>query len=86
MYEDVLDRLSSRKPSKRSASQASKQPDNQTPVQPRIKATFYLTREDIVAIDRLQIGVFLETGKKPERSQIVSQSIQLLARHQKSAG
>ncbi|MBE0480103.1 MAG: hypothetical protein IBX68_03905 [Dehalococcoidia bacterium] len=42
----------------------------------RIKATFYLNPEDILAIDEVQSNEFRRTGKKPERSQIVSQAIQ----------
>ncbi len=45
---------------------------------PRIKATFYLHPEDILAIDSLQSEEFKGTGKKPERSEIVSRAIQLL--------
>ncbi|MCI0438547.1 MAG: hypothetical protein L0177_05390 [Chloroflexi bacterium] len=42
----------------------------------RIKATFYLEPEDILAIDHLQSEEFRETGKKPERSVLVSRAIQ----------
>jgi len=52
--------------------------------QPRVKATFYLSREDVLVIDRLQSTVFMQTGKKPERSLIVSQALQLLAGEGKS--
>ena len=48
--------------------------------QPRIKATFYLSREDILIIDRLQSSALMETGRKPERSHLISQAIQLLGR------
>jgi hypothetical protein len=54
------------------------QPDSQTPKQPRVKATFYLNSEDIVAIDRMQTDEFQRTGKKPERSELVSRAVQLL--------
>ncbi len=52
--------------------------DNQPSDRPRIKATFYLMPEDIVIIDRIQTQEFIRTGKKPQRSEIVSRAIQLL--------
>jgi hypothetical protein len=54
------------------------QPDSQPVKQPRVKATFYLNSEDIVAIDQMQTEQFQRTGKKPERSELVSRAIQLL--------
>ncbi|MDQ3704979.1 MAG: hypothetical protein M3437_07120 [Chloroflexota bacterium] len=56
--------------------------DSQTVKQPRVKATFYLNPEDIVAIDQMQTEDFKRTGKKPERSHIVSRAIQNLLRQQ----
>ncbi len=57
-----------------------KQPADQPETPPRrIKATFYLTPRDIVTIDRIQTEEFLRTGKKPQRSEIVSRALQLLA-------
>jgi hypothetical protein len=53
-----------------------KPPRGQPSKQQRIKATFYLNPEDILAIDEMQSGEFRRTGKKPERSQIVSRAIQ----------
>jgi hypothetical protein len=47
-------------------------------VHPRVKATFYLYPEDIVTIDRIQMQAFLSTGKKPQRSEIVSRALRLL--------
>jgi predicted Ser/Thr protein kinase len=44
----------------------------------RIKATFYLYPEDILAIDYIQSEEFKRSRKKPERSEIVSKAIQLL--------
>jgi hypothetical protein len=41
----------------------------------RFKATFYLDIEDIKAIDDLQATEMQMTGKKPEKSQIVSRAI-----------
>ena len=80
MYGDVLDRITERKPSKRSAVETAGHPAVPTVEQPRIKATFYLSREDILVIDRLQMSAFMDTGKKPERSHIMSRALQLLAR------
>jgi hypothetical protein len=61
-------------------------PDSQTsgqpsapPVKPsRVKATFYLNPDDIIAIDTMQTAEFRRTGKKPERSELVSRAIQEL--------
>jgi hypothetical protein len=44
--------------------------------QARIKATFYLNPEDVLAIDEMQSEEFRQTGTTPERSHIVSQAIQ----------
>ena len=44
----------------------------------RIKATFYLEPDDVVAIDVMLTEEFKRTGKKPERSQLVSHAIQHL--------
>ena len=47
------------------------------PAKPRrIKATFYLHPEDIIAIDEMQTKRFREHGKKPEKSELVSEAIQ----------
>ena len=54
-----------------------KRPEQRPLKQRRIKATFYLNPEDVLAIDEMQSNEFRRTGKKPERSEIVSQAIQL---------
>ena len=54
----------------------SKKPVNRTEGRTRIKATFYLNPEDVLAIDSMQSEEFRQTGKKPERSEIVSRAIQ----------
>jgi hypothetical protein len=64
--------------------ETSKHPNSQTVKQPRVKATFYLNPEDIVAIDQMQTEDFKRTGKKPERSHIVSKAIQNLFSQQNS--
>ena len=86
MYGDVLDRLIDRKPSRQKAVQTSGRANGQTETHPRIKATFHLSMDDVLAIDRLQITMFSKTGKKPERSHIVSEALQLLAKHNKIKG
>ncbi len=58
--------------------------DNKAAKTQRIKATFYLEVADIVAIDRMQTEEFTRTGKKPERSHLVSRAIQALAKQQGS--
>jgi hypothetical protein len=69
-------------------SQTVKQQDSLTvsqldskPAKPRrIKATFYLYPEDIIAIDEMQTKRFREHGKKPEKSELVSEAIQALSK------
>ena len=51
------------------------------PAKPRrIKATFYLHPEDIIAIDEMQTQRFREYGKKPEKSALVSEAIQAFSK------
>ena len=64
--------------------QPSEHPDSKTVKQQRIKATFYLQPEDIIAIDEMQTKRFREKGKKPEKSELVSEAIQLLSKQQNS--
>ena len=65
-------------------SKTSKHLPSKTAKQPRIKATFYLTADDIIAIDTMQTNQFRLNGKKPEKSELVSEAIQLLFRQQNS--
>lgn len=60
--------------------EAAEQPERTPAKPPRIKATFYLSRDDIIAIDTMQTEEFRRTGKKPERSELVSRAVQLLRR------
>ena len=53
-----------------------KQHGRQAVKQQRIKATFYINPEDVLAIDEMQSNEFRRTGRKPERSDIVSRAIQ----------
>lgn len=59
-------------------SQTAEQLDVQPAKPLRIKATFYLEPADIMAIDQMQTQEFAATGKKPERSHLVSRAIQTL--------
>jgi len=57
------------------------------PAKPRrIKATFYLHPEDIIAIDEMQTKHFREHGKKPEKSELVSEAIQAFSQQLKPRG
>ncbi len=71
-------------PARHLDSQIDSRPDSEPERQQRIKATFYLSTRDIVAIDRMQTAEFERTGKKPEKSHLVSRAIQLLASQQDS--
>lgn len=53
---------------------------NRTDKYERIKATFYLNPQDVIAIDQMLIEAFKKSGRKPERSHIVSEAIQYLFR------
>ena len=57
-----------------------KQLDSKSVKPRRIKATFYLRPEDIIAIDEMQTKRFREHGKKPEKSELVSEAIQALSK------
>jgi hypothetical protein len=57
-----------------------KQLDSKQAKPRRIKATFYLRPEDIIAIDEMQTKHFREHGKKPEKSELVSEAIQALSK------
>jgi hypothetical protein len=59
-----------------SDAQTAKSSDAQKSKRQRIKVTVYLEPEDVIVIDELQIKEFKETGKKPEKSEIVSRAIQ----------
>jgi hypothetical protein len=67
-------------PSRQPDSLTASQSDRRTVKQQRIKATFYLRPEDIIAIDEMQTKRFREHGKKPEKSELVSEAIQLLSK------
>jgi ribonuclease D len=72
------------KTARQSNVQTSEHPDSKMVKQQRIKATFYLQPEDIIAIDEMQTKRFRENGKKPEKSELVSEAIQLLSKQRNS--
>jgi hypothetical protein len=61
---------------KRSDVREFKQEDSGTPK--RVKVTVYLNPDDVVAIDEMQIAEFKKTGRKPEKSELVSRAVQML--------
>jgi hypothetical protein len=75
MYEDVIDRVTADVDESAVASRRQKKPEKP----PLVKATVYLTPDDVLAIDRIQSEEFRATGKKPRRSAVVSRAIQLYA-------
>lgn len=75
---------SNSKPVKQLTVQEPEHLDSKPVKQQRIKATFYLQPEDIIAIDEMQTKRFRENRKKPEKSELVSEAIQLLLRQQNS--
>jgi hypothetical protein len=80
MYGDVIDRVTAQ--AERRATLPPPEPEE--PERPfLVKATVYLTVEDVLAIDRICSDEFRITGKKPRRSTVVSRAIQLLlAQHE----
>jgi hypothetical protein len=65
---------------KQEDSSTSRQSDSKPAKPMRIKATFYLHKEDIIAIDEMQTKRFREHGKKPEKSELVSEAIQAFSK------
>ena len=67
------------------AAQTSSSPDTQASNDQETKppkyrqVTVYLSDEDIIFIERLQLEERLATGKRPEKSEIVRRALQLLA-------
>ncbi len=75
MYDDVIDRVTA------GVDEASRleQKDAQPEKPPLVKATVYLTPDDVLAIDKIQSDEFRATGKKPRRSAVVCRAIRLYA-------
>ena len=82
MYEDVIDRVTARVD--QPAAAPAEEPEREEAERPfLVKATVYLTPEDVLAIDKMVSDEFRATGRKPRRSTVVSRAIQLLlARHE----
>ena len=57
-------------------------PDSQTEKQQRTKATYYLEMDDLIAVDTIQTKRYRATGKKPEKSELVSEAIKLLSKQE----
>jgi len=83
MYEDVIDRVTAQA-EQRAILPPPEPPEPEEPERPfLVKATVYLTPEDVLAIDKICSDEFRATGKKPRRSTVVSRAIQLLlAQHE----
>jgi hypothetical protein len=79
MYEDVIDRVTA-EVDERAAAQRGRKPEKP----PLVKATVYLTPDDVLAIDRIVSDEFRATGRKPRRSTVVSRAIQLYAEQHES--
>lgn len=45
----------------------------------KAKRTYYLPTDSIVLLDEIQLNEFKKTGKKPDLSELVAESIHLLA-------
>ena len=56
------------------------------PVRQRSKRTYYLSRETVDILDRIQFEEKVRTGEKPELSELVDEAIRMFAesRHQNS--
>jgi hypothetical protein len=80
---DALDRFTGTregrtKPAKR-ATRKKAPPEEAEPELNRVKATFYLNREQVVALEELRLKHFKETGDKVDKSELVRKAIDLLA-------
>jgi len=75
MYDDVIDRVTADVDEAREAKRKDAAPEQP----PLVKATVYLTPDDVLAIDKIQSDEFRATGKKPRRSAVVCRAIRLYA-------
>jgi hypothetical protein len=78
---DALDRFTGtpggpRKPAKGAPRKKAPPPE---PELNRVKATFYLNPEQVVALEELRLKHFKETGDKVDKSELVRKAIDLLA-------
>jgi hypothetical protein len=76
MYEDVIDRVTGVVEEDETPSRRRRKKPERPPL---VKATVYLTPEDVLAIDHMVSEEFRVTGKRPRRSTVVSRAIQLYA-------
>lgn len=52
--------------------------------QPKLKRTFYLDREFVVALAEIQAEELRDTGHKPDLSELIARAIRLLGRGRRS--
>lgn len=52
----------------------------------RLRTTVYLDPDDIAALNRLQLETLVETGKRPERSELVRQAIKEMVANLETSG
>ena len=76
MYEDVIDRVTA---AVEEDAAPARRPRKKPKKPPLVKATVYLTPDDVLAIDRIVSEEFRNTGKRPRRSAVVSRAIQRYA-------
>ena len=81
---DALDRFTggpekpSKPPKRRTGKPARQQPPE--PEAARVKATFYLTLEHVVALEEFRLKELKETGEKVDKSELVRRAIDLLVK------
>jgi hypothetical protein len=80
MYDDLIDRVAAQAGERAAPRREAETPEPEAPDKPfLVKATVYLTPEDVLAIDKIVSDEFRAIGRKPRRSTVVSRAIQLLA-------
>ncbi len=86
MYDDLIDRVAAQAEERAAPPRPAEAPEPEEPDRPfLVKATVYLTPEDVLAIDKMVSDEFRATGRKPRRSTVVSRAIQLLAAQREQA-
>ncbi len=81
MYEDVIDRVTAAAEQETSPVRQRKRKPKKPPL---VKATVYLTPDDVLAIDHIVSEEFRATGKRPRRSEVVSRAIQVYAKQREA--
>jgi hypothetical protein len=80
MYDDLIDRVAAQAEERLAPPRPAETPEPEEPDRSfLVKATVYLTPDDVLAIDKMVSDEFRATGRKPRRSTVVSRAIQLLA-------